>query len=226
MNTPAVYLWIAHVPATPPSLAKIWEILPQNQDNQAYVAHLCRDTQPTAVIAQRLTALLAFLQALHTTAPDLCPHVHLHRKESGQPYVTWEGMTPPPMAFSLSHTKKIGMCGLAFGIDSLGVDLEHTIPTVTAEKISRRYFAGDELAWLAQGTHPTATSVTHLWTAKEALFKCGGYDALLATNLTQAAGRYFWVGDIPAQDAAVCICTPTATPTPILLATPSPVTWL
>lgn len=226
MDTPDLYIWIEEVQPTGCTFKKevqaIWDKLPPMAQNSDYLAALCHAPQPTFVVAQRMTALGCLLQAVAAVSPSALPYLTLHRGKDNKPFVTLEGVDAPQMSFSLSHTQSMAVCALWIGVGDVGVDIEPIMSDERGVKIAQRFFTKEENAWLAT-QHSTSTGLctTQIWTAKEALFKCGGYGALLDCNTAKPDGERQLLSGL-LSDMVISVCS-SQHDAPQVLASPTPI---
>lgn len=226
MTAPTVYLWIEKVQPEGCTFSKkaasLWDSLAKNSQNQAYLDDLTRPAQPSRVISQRVTAIGCLLRVMDAVCPHLLPSMTLHREADGRPFASFEGKDAPVLSFSLSHTQDLAVCALCVGHQAVGVDVESLIPSERAEKIARRFFSEDEQA-MAKAWEDGRVGVTTLWTAKEAVFKRGGYASLLACDVSALPKDYRveW-GLITSPAAVISVCLPATSPAPTLLYAPFP----
>ena len=226
MDTPNLYIWIEKVHPTgctfKQEVQALWDKLPTYPPNKAYLEALCHPPQPPHVIAQRMTALGCLLQALDAVCPAALPHLTLHRAVGNKPFVTWSGVDALPLSFSLSHTQNMAVCALGVGMGDVGVDIEPVMSDERGAKIAQRFFTKEENAWLAmQESFGIGLGATRIWTAKEALFKCGGYGALLDCNTACLGGEKQLLSGM-LSDMVVSVCM-SRDVIPQMLATPTPV---
>jgi len=226
MSHPIVYVWIEKVQPEgctfSAHIQDIWNALPQNQENKAYLAEIVSPSQPPVVISQRVTALGCFLQIMHKVAPQLLPKLTLHRDEDHRPYVTF-GEDAPAVSFSLTHTQDMVGCAVYMGCEKIGIDIEGILPRDRAIKISQRFFTKGEQAWLRhQPAIPLA--VTQIWTSKEAMFKCGDCEALTWCDVAQPTRPTYMMWGILEEKNVITLCTPMPT-TPRLLYAPATLVW-
>ena len=100
-----------------------------------------------------------------------------------------------PLSTSLSHSGE-WVLAVAARVGPVGVDVEILRADRPLARLSRRFFAPEEHAWLAQSPEEERVLLFYgLWTAKEALFKVLGLPAG-AAHFT--ARRVFAPGDNPA----------------------------
>lgn len=84
----------------------------------------------------------------------------------------------PPWSFlhtSLSHSAS--MIAVATSTTRpVGIDIQHLSPELDVLRLSARFFAPDEAAYVADGEDagPSADRFAHLWTRKEAVVKAAG----------------------------------------------------
>lgn len=209
MATSKIYVWVEQVPSIPPNVQALWNIIPKNQANEVYVAELCRDTQRPSVVAQRLTALACFSHIMQTVAPHLCDSITLGRHENGKPYALCDKLNAKPISLSFSHIQDMAVCAVSFDVEKIGVDIEHIMPNDRAEKISNRFFTLQEIDMLRATETASGDIVidaTRLWTMKEALFKCGGYETLVRVDVSCAMDMYFSTARI--GECLLTLCTP------------------
>ena len=90
----------------------------------------------------------------------------------------------------MSHSAGHAALAIGYGMDALGVDLEHTRPRPFADLLSA-FARPEEEAWWQQSPDP-GQAFYRLWTLKEALFKAQSADAeprgLIALGLRRPVG--------------------------------------
>lgn len=229
MDASTVYLWIEKVQLNGCAFSEkakdLWEQLPKNSKNQAYWQELTRPSQRPEITSQRVTALGCFLQTLGTVAPHLLTQATLYREESGRPNVVFSGEDSPAVCFSLTHTPQLAVCALCMGNHRVGIDVEALIPFERAQKICRRFFTPQEQS-LVSSASDERLCMTKLWTAKEAMFKCGGHPNLLSCDTCLLSPEYRIIhGDIASPKSILAVCLPTAAPLPNVLQSPLPLHW-
>jgi 4'-phosphopantetheinyl transferase len=90
----------------------------------------------------------------------------------GKPHVA--GPVTLPLAFNLSHTDGLVICGVA-AVSMLGVDVERIDRATEALSIARRFFARPEVEYLASANEPDRRATFfQIWTLKEAYIKARG----------------------------------------------------
>ncbi len=210
MTTPTVYLWTEKVQPDGCTFSqrvqRLWDTLPDTPENKAYLDELCRRTQPPQVRCQRLTALGCFLQTVAQVCPSLLPRMSLARHPDKRPFVHISGENPPPLSFSLTHTHTLTVCALLMGEARIGVDAEPLIPEERAIRLANRFFTREEQA-LLQADGDVSRAATRIWTAKEALFKCGGQASVTGCNSAMLPQGYSLLTGMTVEDQTVISLT-------------------
>ncbi|MDX2021249.1 MAG: 4'-phosphopantetheinyl transferase superfamily protein [Deltaproteobacteria bacterium] len=94
-------------------------------------------------------------------------------QEFGRPVVAGPAGAPP-LTFSLSHTKGLVACAVAYD-RQVGVDVEWQARATDGLGIAEQFFSRAEVAWLrAQPAPQQPHSFLQLWTLKEAYLKARG----------------------------------------------------
>ena len=87
-----------------------------------------------------------------------------------------------PITYSLSHTKGLSVCAVVFK-HLIGVDVESLHRTSSHRDISKRFFAGSEIAYLETIEEgQKSTEFLRLWTLKEAFVKACGLGLSIPLN--------------------------------------------
>jgi 4'-phosphopantetheinyl transferase len=101
-----------------------------------------------------------------------------------------------PLTFSLSHTKGLSVCCVAFE-QMIGVDVENLQRTNSHQDIAKRFFSNSEAAFLERiDEAQKPMEFLRLWTLKEAFVKARGLGLSIPLNS-------FEIGTFPDQPARV-----------------------
>ena len=102
------------------------------------------------------------------------------RNKYGKPAIAEP--TECPITYSLSHTKGLSVCAVAFE-QMIGIDVESLQRTPSHQDISKRFFAASEAAYLETlGEGQNRTEFLKLWTLKEAFIKARGVGLSIPLN--------------------------------------------
>ena len=227
----SLYLWIEKVRPEGCTFSEqarhLWDKLPATPENKAYLDELSRTSQPFPVRAQRLTALECLLKTLEHVCPHLIPHTNLKRDQSKRPWISLSCASAHSVSFSLTHTESLAACALTTCDNSIGVDIEALVPIERAIRISQRFFTPQEQAKSQVSEKLVSTAVTRIWTAKEALFKCGGYTALTACDSTILPADYSLLSYETLQSQSLLsVVAPRDCLPPKILSSPAPLSYI
>ena len=147
----------------------------------------------------------------------------ISRDEHGRPFLK---SCPGRIDFNLSHAGKYAVCAIAVAEHEeesprVGVDLEIPHPRISAKRIAERFFAEEEIAYLAEADFREDLFLD-LWTKKEAYLKFVGtglsggmkqVSILHAEDLDPAVRLIaYTVPEDPAAHLTLCIPSPATPP--------------